>query len=89
MVGSVEGWHVQQWMVTVRCVSMLRCFCVVFACLILFIVCYCCFIFLLLQTGSNPFHRRCNDSSDQGQAKRQRNEGDMGRTPKVAHMERG
>lgn len=37
----------------------------------------------------NPFSRRRNDSFNQGRAKKQQDEGDMGRVLMVSYIERG
>lgn len=43
----------------------------------------------LLQVGSSPFSRRCDDKFDQDQAKRQQNKGEAGRESKFPRTESG
>lgn len=69
------------WIVACRRESVLPCFC-----LLLTLVC-CCYSFLFSQF--NSLRCRRNDLSGQGQAKRQKDDGDACSAPKVPRRKRG
>lgn len=84
-VRSDKTWLMPLLVVSLRRVSVLP---LVFANLFLFLMLCIIWLQLLLQMSFNLYHLR-DSSSDQGQTKRQRNEGDAGRVLKVPCTQKG